>query len=642
MKIKRISVFLVVFSLMFLPQVAFGGGAVTGATTETVKQVTEEVVENSTTCQTDADCVLVSADCCGCRTNGKSTAVRKSQETAHNKALNKYCSSHQAMCSMSTICSQVQAKCQNSQCVALGPKTVPVSASVFVGSSSGTVTPLPNPGIGSHVKINNSANESAIKKAKKQRKLLMLAAFASAGAGIYLLKKKCNPTDFPMGDGKIDIPKPENFQPSDTTGITSAEAVGGLTRAINNIGMIGGPPKTTYGCVLGPLAIASAAMMLKRSMEMKKTIAQLSGGSSKLLADMEESMNSISDIDVPCLEDPTKTCKLVNGGTHITTLDGSPPRSVKEVAENLPPHDEQTLAALEEAIKSQEETLAKARESLGPDFNPIAELTGQSESSTPVGINPLPLNQNPTQALNMETPPVPSFNQQGMPLSLPSLSAFSSGTNNWMQAQCEVENSVHTVSDVGGGMVDVLCGSSGGPPANVRQTPNPPNVSSCTQEQTAVAVRDSTVSEWASVSCVDSTSSSPLVSLRTTDRGQWADVTCPAVSKVVTVRMANTDRWVSVLCGDLQAGQVVSLRSGQSIGTDGALYAQFAGSSYGSGNSDVESMPFGTDRIASVNENVFAVVSTQYQHLSSNGEFMEEGPSNNASPFVIPASSGSE
>ena len=542
-----------------------------------------------------------------------------------NRALKAQCREQCSQCSLQLAgvkYENQQPPPQYGKTAAQGP------SSQYTGANAMTASQL------SSLQAAKQQNESAIQKAKKQRKRLMLAAFVSGGAGIYLLKTKCNPTDFPMGDGKINIPEPVSAADS-ITGIASAASVSGLTNAMNNIGLIGGPPKTTFGCVLGPVAIAQALMMLKKASDMKKTIAQLSGSKGGGSDDFD-----IPDVNVPCLEDPTKTCKLVNGGTHITSLDGSPPRSIKEVAENLPPHDEQTLAALEEAVKAQEETLAKARESLGPDFNPMAELTGQSESSTLVAVNPLPLNQNLTPASDMEVP-LPSFNQQGvMPPPLPSFG----GTNNWMQAQCEVENSVHTVSDVGGGMVDVLCDSSG-PPANVRQTPNPPNVSSCTQEQTAVAVRDSGVNEWASVSCMDSTSSNPLVSLRTTERGQWADVTCPAVGKVVTVRMANTDRWVSVLCGDRQAGQVVSLRSGQATGTDSALYAQFAGGSYGSGNNDVESLPFGNDRIASVNENVFAIVSTQYQDQRSNGEFIEDGPNDNTPPFVIPViptSSGSQ
>ena len=509
----------------------------------------------------------------------------------------------------------------------------------FGGTSGVPTTPTLLPQQSTVAVIKKTANESAIQKAEKQKNRLMIAALISGGVGAYLLKCQCNPS-LELGSG-ISCGATAEERNLFNIGVVADPAA----TLMDKIGsaITGGPPNTTIGCILGPVAIAQALMMLKKASDMKKTIAQLSGTDSKLPPDLEDSLDPIPDVNVPCLEDPTKTCKLVNGGTHITSLDGSPPRSIKEVAENLPPHDEQTLAALEEAVKAQEETLAKARESLGPDFNPIAGITGQSESSTSVAVNPLPLvgEPVPTPASEIETPqPLPSFNQQGL-LPAPMAPIFlSAGTNNWMQAQCEVENSVHTVSDVGGGMVDVLCDSSG-PPANVRQTPNPPNVSSCTQAQTAVAVRDAGANQWASVSCVDSTSSSPLVSLRTTERGQWADVTCPAVGKVVTVRMANTDRWVSVLCGDRQAGQVVSLRSGQATGTDSAFYAQFAGSSVGS--SDVESLPFGTDRIASVNENAFAIVSTQYQHLSSNGEFMEEGPNNNAPPFVIPVipSSGS-
>ena len=49
-------------------------------------------------CQVDEDCVLVHADCCGCNSGGKSIAVHKSQQEAHNRDLRKQCSSHRTIC----------------------------------------------------------------------------------------------------------------------------------------------------------------------------------------------------------------------------------------------------------------------------------------------------------------------------------------------------------------------------------------------------------------------------------------------------------------------------------------------------------------------------------------------------------------
>lgn len=70
------------------------------------------------TCSTDTDCVLVSADCCGCTQGGKQTAVNlsSSKKVAAERAV--YCSD--------TFCVQViskhpscqaEAKCQNGLCV---------------------------------------------------------------------------------------------------------------------------------------------------------------------------------------------------------------------------------------------------------------------------------------------------------------------------------------------------------------------------------------------------------------------------------------------------------------------------------------------------------------------------------------------
>ena len=99
----------------------------------------------ATACSADADCVRVNAACCGCSTGGSSTAVHTSDQATHNSSLKQYCSSHQRPCVYWDKCNYVQAKCQNSQCVAVGESAVPLSDSVFLSSST-TVTSLPNPG----------------------------------------------------------------------------------------------------------------------------------------------------------------------------------------------------------------------------------------------------------------------------------------------------------------------------------------------------------------------------------------------------------------------------------------------------------------------------------------------------------------
>ena len=70
-------------------------------------------------CQVDEDCVLVHADCCGCNSGGKSIAVHKSQQEAHNRDLRKQCSSHRTMCKKVYLCDKLQISCENSECVAV-------------------------------------------------------------------------------------------------------------------------------------------------------------------------------------------------------------------------------------------------------------------------------------------------------------------------------------------------------------------------------------------------------------------------------------------------------------------------------------------------------------------------------------------
>ena len=78
-------------------------------------------------CNTDADCILVdSGDCCGCSAGGREIAIHKSQEDSHYERLEeRNCSQEEPIyCPQVYNCGRYQARCQNSQCVALDP-TVP-------------------------------------------------------------------------------------------------------------------------------------------------------------------------------------------------------------------------------------------------------------------------------------------------------------------------------------------------------------------------------------------------------------------------------------------------------------------------------------------------------------------------------------
>ncbi len=70
-------------------------------------------------CNTDADCILVDKDCCGCNSGGESKAIHKSQEARHNSEWKKKCTSPLMYCTAFYRCHQFQAKCRNSQCVVI-------------------------------------------------------------------------------------------------------------------------------------------------------------------------------------------------------------------------------------------------------------------------------------------------------------------------------------------------------------------------------------------------------------------------------------------------------------------------------------------------------------------------------------------
>ena len=89
-------------------------------------------------CQTDSDCVLVDAGCCGCSAGGESIAIHKSQREAHNKRLLNQCPLHQ-VCPAAYLCNQVGAICRNSQCVTT-PRKVPVSVPIRQEASASSAS----------------------------------------------------------------------------------------------------------------------------------------------------------------------------------------------------------------------------------------------------------------------------------------------------------------------------------------------------------------------------------------------------------------------------------------------------------------------------------------------------------------------
>ena len=335
-----------------------------------------------------------------------------------------------------------------------------------------------------------------------------------------------------------------------------------------------------------------------------------------------------ADVDVPCPEDHTKTCRIVDWGTQITTADGGV-RDINEVVEvvfHSPTVSPMKQVAMKRAINQAMESQGPAMQELKglqPNYN-LGVLT-QKSSSGPSVLNA----QQPGQT------GIPPSNAENSPSSSPQIASFTStpsiGTrsSSWQEASCQVRDSVVTVSDESEGMVDVLCNSAG-EKASVRGTPNPPTLNCPNSSAPAVAIRN-TDGPWHTTSC-----GSSHVSVRSTTSGQWADVTCPAANQVVAVRMG-TGRWAETQCP--QEGKFITMRASQAAQKN-ALYAQFAGSSLGSTG---KTLPFGNDKIASINSNLFSLVNNQYQNQRDRGEFIE---GDNKPPFVIPyipsESSGSQ
>ena len=319
--------------------------------------------------------------------------------------------------------------------------------------------------VGSIVTVENKQNEAAIKKIKKQRRLLLLAGAASAAAGAYLLHCQCNPTPAtasdPSGGGKyggecfkkgedgaapaaslLEMPAEQEslmsylwpsspyaflfYAPpaaADPTildipgAAAAAEPVAGaegagekaeaLSSKINSVKLLGGPPGTTMGCWLGPLALGQAGIMLykwhKLGKKQKKLSSELSSEQTDglslsamgaangkgVLLESRSKWAPPSSYDVPCLEDPTQTCQLVNSGTHITTLDGSPPIPLETVrqqqmAQMSPSEKTQMEEDLEEVLAEIEDMSDKIDE-LESNFNPVASL-----ASNPFDLDTLP------------------------------------------------------------------------------------------------------------------------------------------------------------------------------------------------------------------------------------------------------------
>lgn len=202
-----------------------------------------------------------------------------------------------------------------------------------------------------------SANESARKKAKKQKKLLMLSAAVSAGMGGYLLVKHCKPSAVP-------------------------------------------PNK--MGCIMGPLALAQALVSYKSAKDMGKVEDQFAAlapgetpfgensnnggsggnggpneeggeddppilcGEESLLCDANGNPKNIT---VPCPGDPSKDCILTKDGTRITAPGGLD-MEIASLASTVPTGPE-VDRAMTRALNKQRALIEQAKE-IDPSYQTLS------------------------------------------------------------------------------------------------------------------------------------------------------------------------------------------------------------------------------------------------------------------------------
>lgn len=206
------------------------------------------------------------------------------------------------------------------------------------------------------------ADESARKKAKRQKQLLMLSTLASAGMGAYLLYK-CKKS---KGQDKAS-------------------------------------------CIMGALALGQALISYKSKKDMGETENQFASqdpgdDNSGPVVDLCtneyitcDANGNPQDSLIPCPGNPTSDCILSRDGRRIIPVTGGPGTTTTQLAKGAPtgPKVDQ---ALQEAMKDQKELLAQIRE-IDPNYNPASfktTTTYQAQGTSP-GASPPPGN---TQAKN--------------------------------------------------------------------------------------------------------------------------------------------------------------------------------------------------------------------------------------------------
>ena len=250
---------------------------------------------------------------------------------------------------------------------------------------------------------NKKRVSSATKKIGNQRNFLMVSALASGATGLYLLNRQCNPTPFAKGCGSDADSNYQSVANEGTSGAGATfegnvgdiksgclpiEATGisaqGLTQTlVKGARILGGPPHTMFGCVMGPAAILNAFINLKARKSLKKTKSQLEGVSVSLARNDKQTPGvpgaGITDpddpdlpesIEIPCPDNPVDICDMnIDDGT--VTGGDLKPRPIGEYVGDMPIEDR----------RSAQEELAKIKK----DLERITARLNDDDSSTGIG-----------------------------------------------------------------------------------------------------------------------------------------------------------------------------------------------------------------------------------------------------------------
>ena len=201
-----------------------------------------------------------------------------------------------------------------------------------------------------------------------------------------------------------------NLQVLGTASATAAAGGGGsFAKWLFDKKLIGGPPNTYHGCVLGPLAIGNAIINLKQRSSLKRTANQLKGVSASSAAagagaaeyDIMspyyttgpggEIQWNIPDISVPCM-DGGAGCAITNNGESLAMPSGQfvP---LADISKNLPPETlNERMAVVEAAMQENKDLIANmqaAQQNLATNSRTVAGAAETAGNTPAFNFDPL-------------------------------------------------------------------------------------------------------------------------------------------------------------------------------------------------------------------------------------------------------------